>query len=212
MGGITGETIGQAKFEELVTRHEKYLTEMRGQDFTSDERIALSKCVLVDVSIERRALVAATFAGCRFVDFHARDCDLNGVDFYENFAEVSCYFERCNFHKAELNDSNLTGANLAGSGFTRADLTGVVLFRANLAGCKFDWAWLIDADLRFANLEGASFVGTRFRHTRMYNNRPFLLEARKGAMNYYSNEDIDLSEAGDLSELGGVDLLDRLKR
>jgi len=58
------------------------------------------------------------------------------------------------FEKADLNGVELTGANL-----TRAWLRGVNLFEPLLSGANFTGAWLREAKLTFAHLYGANLTG-----------------------------------------------------
>ncbi len=87
-------------------------------------------------------------------------------------------WRRCYLDERVFKNVDLSGAKLRGSRFSRADLSGVNLSKADahrvkfltakLKGVNFDGARLTEADFTKADLSGASFVGADLRRARLF--------------------------------------------
>ena len=82
-----------------------------------------------------------------------------------NEAELSnANLEQANFYWASLESTDMNEANLAGAIFNGASMTGASMFNANLDGAILDFAWLHNADFRLASLRGTRLVTSRLQN------------------------------------------------
>jgi fluoroquinolone resistance protein len=124
-------------------------------------RLDMARLVRCDLSF-------ATFEGCEMHGVTIEDCNLRGarlqrVDFTRSLgrrrSQASATFRRCNFHLADLSESQLPGCDLAGSRFREADLSGANLEGADLRDTDLFGAITVEARLAGADLRGAELSG-----------------------------------------------------
>lgn len=89
------------------------------------------------------------------------ECNLQGVNLSASF------FPGATFDLTRLRQSWLNKANLIGSTFVRADLSGAQLNQAMLSGAQFTGANLSEACLAEASLSGCDLRGTNLKRANL---------------------------------------------
>jgi uncharacterized protein YjbI with pentapeptide repeats len=114
-------------------------------------------------------------SGARAADAYWARIDFRGADFY----------------RADLRSASLRRANLSGAQFRETELDGAVLAEAVCVGANFKFT-----DLRGADLSGADLTEASFEHAKV-------ARARVAAARFGGNppHDVDVSPAGDGSQL-----------
>lgn len=130
-------------------------------DFALDAaRIARDEGWLVDGSLKRQS-----FKGANLQDAVLWDADFEGADFlgaklnkaYLNNANLRRAHLTCFLEDAKLMSANLEDANLSCAQLERAKLTNACLKYANLANAYLEKVDLTGTDLSYANLQGAKY-------------------------------------------------------
>ncbi|MBN1878018.1 MAG: pentapeptide repeat-containing protein [Anaerolineae bacterium] len=193
---VITQAITQPELQARLELHDAWRASVLRGGALLGKELALLDTIVEDISFSNRSFADVKFVRCCLSRSRFENCDFTGALFIESvFRE--CVFVDCEFHKADFRDADCAEADFSNSRLTRSDLSGAVFNGANLANCDLSWAWLIRTDLRGANLEGIRWEGARLSGTKVYNRRRF----RFGAMSRMSVKNIDVSEAGDASEI-----------
>jgi len=141
----------QAKLNEILKKHEKWLT-----DITGGEKADFHNMNLNNMNFSNHILMYANFKGanCKNVDF--RDTNLSNA----NFIDANC--SNANFSRAILKYTIFSYSNLRFAVFVNTDFTG-----ADLTGVNFMNANFINANLTGADCTGTNFLYTMFMNTNL---------------------------------------------
>lgn len=180
--------------------------------YTDISHGVITACDFTQAQLSSLKLMGATVERCTFrytratlIDFKqatVRDCAFDGSDLDRSrWAEATCErtsFRKVSFGNSQLDDGRFTGCDFREARFCPASSQP----RMSMVGVVFDSCDFRDADFTGADLTGATFRGCKLGGAH---------GTPKAAVNV-TVLDADFSEAGDRSDLGGLeDLLEELR-
>lgn len=153
-------------------------------------------------STEYRKLASVALIDCRISDCSFVKCEFHGAQFFRTQFH-NCSFRHCSFIKAELQDAAFSAVKLIACDFTRAELHRAALVRADLTASLFVAATMFSTDIRDAILDHVSFDQAYLDGALVHNMHRY----RGLIVRPACADKLDISAAGDGSEIGGLQSL-----